>query len=367
MKLRFFRSFLLVSAIALPAVLPVVAAETGTVNQATVNVRGRAGFIGEVITHVKRGDTVTILEAVKLDSPKPGEPVDWLRIALPANTPVWVHSSYIDPVTQTITASKLKVRGGPSINHSVLGYLSQGSVVRPIRTQGEWTEIEPTEELHAFIAAGMVTRASATDPQAPAPIPGEVAATTSPAAPVDTAPAETTPTVVETQPAPITEPVTETPVTTEPAPAEVVSVPPVSTTIVAEPAPAIVTAPPQNAGEISAEERARQVLENRTRAGQRWEVSGEPTDALLKELPVNRRVVVREGEIRRAISIQAPSPYILQHAETGLRLNYLYTDSENIPLGELLGTKVRIRGEEGVDPRWPGTPVLLIKSLETDP
>ncbi|HAV64264.1 MAG TPA: hypothetical protein DCY13_18095 [Verrucomicrobiales bacterium] len=372
MKLRFFRSFLTISAILAMALSATHAADTGTVNEDTVNIRGRAGFIGEVITRVSRGDTVTILEEVRLASPKPGEPADWLRIALPANTPVWIHTSYIDPATQTITASRLKVRGGPSINHSVLGFIPQGTAVRPIRAQGEWTEIEPVSDLHAFIAASMVTRSGA---------PAEAVATTAPVTTPETtpdlaeAPAVTTPEVTTPVPQPVTEtPVTETVVTTEtPAPvvdstpAPITSLPPDSTTIVAEPAPAIVTTPVQTDRELAPGERARQILEQRTRDGQRWDASSEATDVLLKDLPEIRRVVVREGEVRRAISIQAPSGFILQHAETGLRLNYLYTASTNVPLKELLGIKVRIRGEEGVDPRWPGTPVLLIKALEVLP
>jgi hypothetical protein len=170
----------------------------------------------------------------------------------------------------------------------------------------------------------------------------------------------------------ITQSVSELPVGSELAPPEPATgdagtAPPTSTAIVAEPAPAILTAPAGDDRSFTADERASQVLEQRTRDSQRWEATGEIGEALLKELPEHRRVVLREGKIRRALSIQAPSDYTLQHADTGLRLNYLYAPEEVFPLKELLGIKVRIKGEEGIDPRWPGTPVLLIRTLEVLP
>lgn len=371
MKLAFFRSFRAIIALTACGTLTAMAAETATISAGTVNVRGRAGFIGEVITRLNQGDPVMVLETVTLPNPKPGEPAEWLKIALPANTPVWVHTSYVDAATQTINASRLKVRGGPGINYSVLGYLSKGVAVKEISRKGDWMEIEPTEELFAFVAASMVTRNTA----------GAATAATAPetAKTVESAPAVQAPTETSPVAAPATEktsappgadvgtpaPITETPATTTPTPAPVT--PPGTTAIIAEPAPAIATAPTDSNRELTTEERARQALEQRTRDSQRWEVTSDPDSRFLKELPENRRVVTREGKIRSSVSIQAPSPYYLAHIESGLRLNYLYTSATNIPLKELVGIKVRIKGEEGIDTRWPGTPVLLIKALEVLP
>lgn len=370
------------------------AAETGTVSAGTVNVRGRAGFIGEVITKLNKGDKVTILDNVTISNPKTGEPADWLKIALPANTPVWLYASFIDPSTHTVNASKLKVRGGPGINFSVLGYLEKGATIKEIRRSGDWMEIEPPEGLGAYVAANLVTRQTTSpttetaantaqpNPAETTPAPEKTTEATSakaetPSVATETVPEE--PKVAETRtevpkatdvvtPAPTTPPPTtesEPVATTTTTP--VATPPPGSTTIVAEPAPAIATEPTNAEPNLTPEERASQALEERTRESQHWEVPIDQDDALLKNLPEHRREVVREGKIRRAMSIQAPGDYILEHVETGLRLNYLYTSSTNIPLKELLGVKVRIKGEEGIDPRWPGTPVLLIKSLEVLP
>ena len=354
------------------------AAETATISAGTANVRGRAGFIGEVITHLKQGDAITILDRVTLTSPKAGEPAEWLKIALPANTPVWVHGSYVDPASKTVRASRLTVRGGAGINYSVLGFLSQGTAVKEIRREGDWIEIEPTDELHAFVAASVVDLPPAPATTAPAvaiaePVPVQ---TTTPVETITAPPTVATITPVA-EPSPDTRtvatPVVQAPTAPvgsdigTPAATAPRTTPPASTTILAEPAPAIAT-PPVNAGrELTVEERAQQILERRTRDSQRWEVAISPDDQILRDLPEQRRHVTREGKIRRAVSIQAPGDFILTHAESGLRLNYLYTSSTNLPLKELHGVKVRIQGEEGIDSRWPSTPVLLIKSLEVLP
>jgi len=380
MNFALFRSLGAVLALSTLGFTAGLAAETATVSASTVNVRGRAGFkLGEVITKLSRGDTVTILEEVTLKSPMAGEPAAWLKIALPANTPVWLHSSYVDPATQTINASRLKVRCGPGVNFSVLGFIDKGTTVKEIRRQNDWMEIEPPEGLSAYIAANLVNRQNAgptTPPSTSPAIAGEPpnsepvaeTATTIPATTETESPAVETP---KETPA-VTDKTPEIPVgadigTPPPVTSAANRTPPTSTTIVAEPAPAIGATPAEVGRDLTAEERASRALEQRTRDGQHWVVASEPDDTLLKELPEHRRQVVREGKIRRAMSIQAPGDYILEHTETGLRLNYLYTSSTNIPLKELLGVKVRIKGEEGIDSRWPGTPVLLIKALEVLP
>ncbi|MGN6555765.1 MAG: SH3 domain-containing protein, partial [Verrucomicrobiota bacterium] len=61
-----------------------------------VNVRGRAGLIGEVIARLTNGEPVTVIEEVTLKNSKANEPSAWAKIQLPAGAHVWVHSSFID-------------------------------------------------------------------------------------------------------------------------------------------------------------------------------------------------------------------------------------------------------------------------------
>ena len=78
---------------------------------ANVNARGQAGLKGEVVSHLKKGETVTVLEQINLDKHKANEPAQWAKIALPSSTHVWVNSKFID-ANKTVTARKLNMRGG---------------------------------------------------------------------------------------------------------------------------------------------------------------------------------------------------------------------------------------------------------------
>jgi len=350
--------------------LTVSAQETGTVKQNNLNVRGRAGFIGEVITRLRSGETVKILDKVTLSKTKSGEPAKWLKIALPANTPVWVHGDFIDPATKAVTAKRLSVRGGPGVNYSVLGFADKGTTVSEISRKGNWVEITPTPNLSGYIAADMVALPPATTTPAtetPAIVPAKTLPPANEAAVVaavatDAGPAEETDLVVDETSIPSSEPTT--PATLKPVKQ---TLPGSTATVVAEPAPAIVSTSPSTDRPLTPVERARLALEARTRAGQHWDVTGDPDDKLLKDLPEVRRLVTREGLIRNTISIQSPSDYSLNSARNGTRLNYLYTSATDFPLAQFLGFHVRITGEEGIDSRWPDTPVLLIKSLDVIP
>src|SRR5690348_17308228 len=48
-----------------------------TISGNNVNVRGKAGYKGEVFTKLNNGDTVTVVEQVILQKPKAGEPSQW--------------------------------------------------------------------------------------------------------------------------------------------------------------------------------------------------------------------------------------------------------------------------------------------------
>src|SRR5512146_1650997 len=61
-----------------------------------VNVRSKAGLVGEVVTHVTNGTPVTVVEEIRLKNSGPDEPSAWAKILLPAETHVWVKTSLLD-------------------------------------------------------------------------------------------------------------------------------------------------------------------------------------------------------------------------------------------------------------------------------
>ena len=78
-----------------------------------------------------------------------------------------------------------------------------------------------------------------------------------------------------------------------------------------------------------------------------------------------KRIVTREGFIKRSVSIQAPTYFALENLSNGKTINYLF--STNLVLKDLEGKRVVVTGEEMLDERWPTVPVITIDKLETVP
>lgn len=270
--------------------------ETGIVRQNAVNVRGQPNFVGEVITKLKKGESVTLLEEINLAKTKQDEPAQWYRIAMPSNTPVWVNTSFIDPTSKTILPKKLKVRAGPGENFSMVGILEKGIAVKEIRTVNGWSEIETPAGTYAFVAADLIERASS-----------------APVVPPPTAP-------------------------------EVVAVPPTETAVVPaapeNPAP-VAPAPTENVAPVVT-----------------------PAPAPPVEEPLPKRIVTREGIVRRSLNLQTPSYFALESPDTGKIINYLYNPQPGFTLKPWVGTKVVVTGEESLDKRWPNTPVIEIETID---
>jgi SH3-like domain-containing protein len=282
-----------------------------------VNVRGKASINSEVVTHLKKDQPVTVLEEITLKSPKTDEPAKWAKIALPSDTHVYVHSSFLD--NGTVKPAKLNLRTGPGENYSVAGLLHKGDTVKAVGNKGDWTEIEAPTNAYAFVAAHLL---------APAPVapPVVIAAATPPPAPEPVQPAPT-PAPVEGA-APIAAPPTEAPAAPAPAPTPAPAEP---VAAVPPPAPAVVT-------------------------------PALPTPPPVEEPPA-KRIVQREGIVTGTVSIQAPTYFQLKSFDGGV-IDYLYSSTTNLSIKRFKGKKVMVSGEEGLDERWPNTPVLTVQSIQ---
>jgi len=278
--------------------VPLVAGQA-TVVASNVNVRGQAKLNSEVITKLNKGDTVAVLEEVINKKSGPDEPSAWAKIILPASAHAWVNTSFIDS-NKTVVPKKLKLRGGPGENYSVLGMLKKGDQVKEVSVKGDWTQIEAPAEASAFVAA-MYLRQEA---------PGSTPLTT-----------------------PTTEPpVTATPVTEPPTVAAAPSEPPTVPTPPEPPATATNTA------------------------------SSVPPPA--SDEPPPPRIVEREGRVHGTLSIQAPTKFELINLENRQPMNYLYTTSPSLDLNRYKGMHILVTGEEGLDERWPNTPVITIQKIQ---
>jgi len=276
---------------------------SATVNGTRVNLRARSTIMSEVLGQFKKGETVTVLEQVENKWAKGRDPKQWARIALPADKACWVFAAFVNS-SNVVTASRLNLRGGAGENYSILGRLPKGTTVKPVTTKGEWMQIEPPEVATAYVAAMFLKQ----DADA-------IAA----AEPVET---------------PVLEPASTNEITeVEPVVAEAVEV--------------------LSTNDTSTSDELEAFLASME--------AGETNDT---EEPLPPRIVMREGIVHNATSIQAPSHYSLLGLETRRNINYLYTTSTNLDLNRWNGLHVIVTGEESLDERWPNTPVLKLQRIQ---
>jgi hypothetical protein len=334
--------------------LPILAAEdtalgTAVVKEGRVNVRGQPSLVGEVITQLKKGEKVVVLEEVAATKPKTNEPPKWARIQMPANTPVWVSATLIDPATKSVKVSRLNLRAGPGENYSVVGRLPRGTPVTEIRRVEDWMEIETPPGAYAFVAADLLTK----------PEPG-ASPMVAKQEPVKTPPVVTPPPELP-KPQPAPEPANNPVVATQ---APVVVTPPTVTPPVQNPEPTV----PAPAEKPIARTTVQPAPPPVTRPAPTAPATAATAASPKPEETFVRRVVRREGLVRSTASIQAPTYYELLNPENRKTINYLH-NAENlgINLKDYRGRRIVVTGEEAIDPRWPKTPVIEVETLELIP
>ncbi len=294
-----------------------------TVIASNVNVRGQARLVGEVLTRLTKGQTVTVLEEITLTNSAPDEPSAWAKILLPSERPVWISSLFVDTNNNVVSVARLNLRGGPGENYSVLGRLNKGDTFKELDRKENWIKIEAPTNAYAFVAAQYLRSEAAA--------PAEIASATT----TNTPAAEAAPT-----PATVAE------------------------------APAIASAP-TNAPAVPAAETAAAVTDTNAPLVAETGTNAAPTEptpapetAPAENTPPPKRIIQREGLVRGTISIQAPSPFCLVNLDNGRTMDYLVSPSKEIDLRRFKGMRVIVTGEEGLDQRWGNTPVLLLDQIE---
>lgn len=382
------------------------AADEAVVKAARVNVRGQPTTGSEVVTQLKQGEKITVLEEIVHPKPAKDEPAKWLRIALPSNTPVWVNAHFV--TNGTVAVPRLNIRSGPGENFSTIGRVPKGSALKELRRNGDWLEVEAPANTFAYLAADLVIRNAG----GPAPVPpasvgqlasksgskasgkaadksGKQMAKAAPKGPPISAP-DTKPALDPVEVKPITAPPlallpgqsprvappsavlapTSAPPVAAPAPvAEPVNVAPPSALTENVPPPAD---PYASTGRYKIEPEPQRGagawfkgLFSRKPAAEKGKTAPAAAKPAVDEGPLPMRIVTREGVVARSWNLQTPSDWALQEAESGRVINYLWSTSTNIPWATLKGRTIVVTGEEALDVRWPNTPVLKIETLKT--
>jgi uncharacterized protein YgiM (DUF1202 family) len=281
-----------------------------------LNVRGQAGLKGEFITHVTKGDMVTVLDQINLDKHRADEPAQWAKIALPTNALVWVSAQFIDETNKTVLPKKLNLRAGPGEDYSVLGVIERGTPVSEIITKGDWMQIDPPTNAYAFVAAMYLSQA----------VSGNLATNTEPSAETETP--MTTNAVPEPEPI-----VTEQPTNTEPV---------------------------QDTNNITTNAAPEAVDTNAPAATE----TNTATTEVDTNLPPPPRIVSHEGVVGFTASPNAPTDFQLYDPDTLEVVDYLYTTAKDLDLNRYVNMRIIVTGVEGLDERWQSTPVITIQRIQ---
>jgi Bacterial SH3 domain len=88
-----------------------------------------------------------------------------------------------------------------------------------------------------------------------------------------------------------------------------------------------------------------------------------PTQPAPPQQPVNR-VVSHEGVVGPVTSPVAPTKYKLYDPDTYETIDYLYSTAPDLDLSRYINMKIIVTGVEGVDQRWPSSPIIAIQSIQ---
>lgn len=372
------------------------AAQVGVIIAERVNVRTQPSIVSEVVTQVNTGQKVQVLEFITLNDAIPGNPTEWYRIAVPEGAAFWVSGDYIDSGDDTVTASQLNVRAGPGQSYTVMARLNRGEKVERIRESDGWVSIKPPAEAFAYVASSLVelddvakeTEAVQSNPPVVGTSTKEVRSEEPPPVVIKDDPNSGKTTILEST-VNGDEP-DETVVTENNETLESEKVTPEEVVVKKED-----TAPP---AEVSTETEMQEVKTEEMETTQLTENNSAEEESGLKplEIPIPmtgsedrlpaqslvaenpsdptdelRRIVTREGIVKRSRSIQSPTYHRLEDPDTHRTMNYLYTGrlhlhttASSADLTPYEGYKIRVTGQEMVDPRWPRIPVIEIEKLD---
>lgn len=358
-----------------------------------VNVRSRPGFIGEIVTQLKKGQAVTVLDTVTLKKPAADEPPVWMKIELPPDSPAWASADFVDPATGRVKGDLLNVRAGPTYDHGIVARAKRGTTLKILAagTNG-WVQVAAPAGSIGFVPAAWLADSAAAVAAMATHTPPATTTTTTTTTPPTARQSEVAPQAAPSAPA--------TNMTSSATPAPRTNA--VSTSTSA-PAPAqarttsrslsnnawleqFVSRPSSNAAPRGASVPDASRPETQTSAASTspmppspvvpGQPSPTPVPESLAEPAVPEAVEVakpegrwvrREGVVVRPVNITAPSFYALKLRDSGGLANFLIApQSGPETFREYRGRVVIVTGREYLDRRsvWRNIPLLEVETIE---
>lgn len=118
---------------------------------------------------------------------------EWVGVAPPSRVSFWVSGAFVKRPENVISGSRVNVRTGPSQNHSIATVLERGTAVSPREEVGEWVRIAPPEGTLVWISRSFVEPLERSAPLANPILATPVAEAPAAVAPAAESPAEVAP------------------------------------------------------------------------------------------------------------------------------------------------------------------------------
>ncbi len=139
-----------------------------------VNLRAKAIPTSEVVGQVNYDDRLVARQI--------GE--EWVEVAAPPSVDLWVTKSYVQFPQHTIGSQRVNLRAGPGIAYNIVDTLSLGDKIEPRGEEmQDWLKVAPPPSTHVWIHRDFIEILSGDAPPAPAESPSSASAPeTTPAA-----------------------------------------------------------------------------------------------------------------------------------------------------------------------------------------
>ena len=154
--MKTIQTFLLGAALFMAAFSTLQAQTTVRINADRVNLRAKPLLTAEVLSQVNYGDQLVAREI--------GE--EWIEVAAPAAIDLWVSKDYVQAPDYVVNTRRVNLRAGPSIDYNVVDVLERGATVQVRGELDQWLKIAPPPSTHVWVHRDFVEFASGDAPAA---------------------------------------------------------------------------------------------------------------------------------------------------------------------------------------------------------
>lgn len=330
------------------------------VTTGNANLRAKPSMNAEILVSLKK-DAVLVSLGETVDPKAPAdEPKEWVEVAAPAGTKVWVFAALVDPATKTIRPSKANLRAGPGRNYAEVGYALHGTTIQELRSADGWIQIAAPEGAVIGYIAKSLTK-PAPDKKPTPTLSASVPATNPAPAIAGTIPTRRPVPLPSNSGKPSIAPGRPVPSEADIAPQSLPS----------KPSPVRRPTPVDTVAQAIPEASPRQEPTPTAPAAEPIAIPSipEPPASVPSQPEITHtdkpRVVIREGIVGLATSPQAPGDYQLNNFRKGEgMIGFLHTDNPEIKLSSWRWRRVLVTGEEYIDARWPKSVLIKVTAIQ---